>query len=55
MALPYHIYALVTTGTMPHKQVPLAFGTAVVLLTLVLMINLLAIVLRIRFDRKMKR
>jgi len=55
MALPYHIYALVTTGTMPHKQVPLAFGTAVVLLALVLMINLFAIVLRIRFDKKVKR
>lgn len=55
MALPYHIYALVTTGTMPYKQIPLAYGTAVVLLALVLLINLIAITLRIRYDRMMKR
>jgi|SRR5690554_2388303 len=55
MALPYHIYALVTTGTMPHKQIPLAYGTAVVLLVLVLLINLLAIILRIRYDKRMKK
>ena len=55
MALPYHIYALVTTGTMPHKQTPLAYGTAVVLLVLVLLINLLAIILRIRYDKRMKK
>ena len=55
MALPYHIYALVTTGTMPSKQIPLAYGTAVVLLALVLLINLVAILLRIRYDKMMKR
>lgn len=54
MALPYHIYALVTTGTYPAKQIPLAYGTAVVLLCLVLSINLIAIVLRIKFSRKME-
>lgn len=51
MALPYHIYALVTTGTMPHKQVPIAYGTAVVLLALVLFINLIAITLRIKYGK----
>lgn len=55
MALPYHIYALVTTGTMPYKQIPLAYGTSVVLLALVFLINLIAITLRIRYDRMMKR
>jgi len=55
MALPYHIYALVTAGTFPSKQIPLAYGTAVVLLALVLLINLVAIVLRVKFDRKMNR
>lgn len=54
MALPYHIYALVTAGTMPQKQIPLAYGTAVVLLALVLLINLIAIILRIRYDKMMK-
>ena len=55
MALPFHIYALVTTGTVPDKQIPFAFGTALVLLTLVLLINLVAIVLRIKFNKLMKR
>lgn len=52
MALPYNIYALVTTGTFPQKQVPIAYGTAVVLLALVLMINLIAILMRIKFSKK---
>lgn len=52
MALPYHIYALVTAGTFPSKQIPLAYGTAVVLLALVLVINLVAIILRIRYRTK---
>jgi len=55
MALPYHIYALVTAGTSPAKQIPLAYGTAVVLLVLVLLINLVAIILRLKYDKKMKR
>mgnify|MGYP006281515947 CR=1 FL=1 len=54
MALPYHIYALVTAGTFPSKQVPLAYGTAVVLLALVLFINLIAISLRIYYGNKMQ-
>jgi phosphate transport system permease protein len=52
MALPYNIYALVATGTSPAKQVPIAYGTAVVLLALVLMINLIAILMRIKFSKK---
>jgi len=35
MALPYHIYALMTEGTKPEFQVPIAYGTALVLLLLV--------------------
>lgn len=54
MALPYHIYALVKTGTFPAKQVPLAYGTAVVLLTLVLLINLVAIILRLYYGNKVQ-
>ncbi len=54
MVLPYHIYALVTAGTMPYKQIPLAYGTAVILLGLVLLINLGAIFFRIRYGNKMK-
>ncbi|MEJ6950651.1 phosphate ABC transporter permease PstA [Natronospora cellulosivora (SeqCode)] len=55
MALPFHIYALVTTGTVPDQHIPFAFGTAFVLLSLVLIINLVAIVLRIRYNKLMKR
>lgn len=49
LALPYHIYGLITEGTRPEKQIPLAYGTALVLLALILLVNLLAIVLRRRF------
>jgi phosphate transport system permease protein len=48
MALPYHIYALMTEGTKPEFQVPVAYGTALVLLLLVLSINLIAIIIRYR-------
>ncbi len=51
MALPYNIYALVTAGTFPAKQVPIAYGTAFVLLVLVLLINLVAVGLRLKFSQ----
>jgi phosphate transport system permease protein len=54
MALPYHIYALMTEGTKPEFQVPIAYGTALVLLCLVLGINLTAIVIRTRIRRAKK-
>jgi phosphate transport system permease protein len=54
MALPYHIYALMTEGTRPKEQVPIAYGTAIVLLTLVMLINLLAIILRYYMRRNKK-
>lgn len=45
-ALPYHIYALVTEGTMQHLQEPIAYGTAVVLLVIVLTFNIGALFYR---------
>lgn len=51
-ALPYHIYALVTEGTHPEAQVPIAFGTALVLLALVLGVDLVAIILRARYESR---
>jgi phosphate transport system permease protein len=51
MALPYHIYALMTEGTHPEKQTLIAYGSALVLLLLVLMISGLAIYLRQRQRR----
>ena len=46
MALPYHIYALLTEGVKPEFQVPIAYGTAMVLLLLVLGINSAAMITR---------
>jgi phosphate transport system permease protein len=51
MALPYHIYALMTEGTHPEEQTLIAYGSALVLLLLVLMISGLAIYLRQRQRR----
>jgi len=52
--LPYHIYALLTEGTHPESQVPIAYGTALVLILLVLGLNLIAFTLRDRFRRSKK-
>jgi len=46
MALPYHIYALMTEGTFPERQTMIAYGCALILLFLVLMVSGLAIYLR---------
>ena len=54
MALPYHIYALMTEGTHSASQVPIAYGTAVVLLAMVLTINLSAILIRTQIGKKRK-
>jgi phosphate transport system permease protein len=54
MVLPYHIYALMTEGTEPEFQVPIAYGTALVLLILVFAINVVAIVIRSQSRRKRK-
>lgn len=51
MALPFHIYALMTEGTSPAEQVPIAYGTAIVLLVLVMAINLIAVILRYKMRR----
>jgi phosphate transport system permease protein len=54
MTLPYHIYALMTEGTHPESQVPIAYGTALVLVLLVLGLNLIAVILRNQFRRSKK-
>ncbi|MBU4482946.1 MAG: phosphate ABC transporter permease PstA [Actinobacteria bacterium] len=54
MTLPYHIYALMTEGTHPESQVPIAYGTALVLVFLVLGLNLIAVILRNQFRRSKK-
>ncbi|MBU1337432.1 MAG: phosphate ABC transporter permease PstA [Acidobacteria bacterium] len=52
MALPYHIYALMTEGTHPKEQTEIAYGCAVILLALVLSLSAAAIVIRQRQRRK---
>ena len=51
MALPYHIYVLATAGTEIEATRHLQYGTAIVLIALVLGINLLAIIYRSRLRR----
>jgi phosphate transport system permease protein len=54
MALPYHIYVLATAGTEIEKTRHLQYGTALVLIALVLGLNLLAIIVRSRLRRKLQ-
>ncbi|OGR62220.1 MAG: phosphate ABC transporter, permease protein PstA [Elusimicrobia bacterium GWB2_63_16] len=48
MALPYHIYALMTEGTHPEEQTRIAYASSLLLLGLVLSVSMLAIWLRQR-------
>ena len=50
MALPYHLYVISTQ--VPNVDEKIRYGTALVLLTLVLCMNLLAIIIRYRFRKK---
>lgn len=52
MALPYHIYVLATAGTEIEKTRHLQYGTALVLIVLVLGMNLIAIWYRSRLRRR---
>ncbi|PKN08944.1 MAG: phosphate ABC transporter, permease protein PstA [Deltaproteobacteria bacterium HGW-Deltaproteobacteria-8] len=52
MALPYHIYVLATAGTEIEKTRPIQYGTALVLIALVLGMNLFAIILRAWLQRR---
>lgn len=54
MALPYHLYVIATSGTNLLEARPVAFATAIVLLVMVLTFNLLAILLRNHFRKKLK-
>ncbi len=54
MALPYHLYVLATSGTNISESRPMAYGTALVLVVIVLFTNLLANALRKYFSNKVK-
>lgn len=55
MALPYHIYVMATAGTHIQETRHLQYGTAIVLIVLVLLLNLSGMILRYRFKKQMKR
>lgn len=51
MALPYHLYVIATSGTDLEATRPMAYGTALVLIIIVLTMNLLANFLRSRLGK----
>lgn len=51
MALPYHLYVIATSGTDIEASRPIAYGTALVLISIVLLMNILATFLRRYFER----
>ena len=54
MALPYHLYVISTSGTNIVESRKMAYGTALVLIIIVLILNLLANALRRYFGKKVK-
>ena len=52
MALPYHLYVISTQ--VPNVDEKIRYGTALVLLALVLFMNLVAIIIRYKFRKKKK-
>jgi|APLak6261662433_1056034.scaffolds.fasta_scaffold00091_8 phosphate transport system permease protein len=54
MALPYHLYVISTSGTDIEASRPLAYGTALVLILIVLIANIIASALRKYFSKKVK-
>ena len=54
MALPYHLYIMATQHHAIEKVRPLAYGTALVLLGMVLLLNISAILIRYRYRKRMK-
>lgn len=54
MALPYHLYVLATSGTDIEASRPMAYGTALVLIFIVLVINILSTVVRNYYNKKLR-
>jgi phosphate transport system permease protein len=54
MALPYHLYVISTSGTNVQESRAMAYGTALVLIIIVLLVNLIANALRRYFGKKVK-
>ncbi|MBC7086628.1 MAG: phosphate ABC transporter permease PstA [Methanomethylovorans sp.] len=54
MALPYHLYVIATAGTNIAQTRPIQYGTALVLLTIVLSVNMIAVIIRRHYRRKIR-
>ncbi len=54
MALPYHLYVISTSGTNIQESRAMAYGTAVVLILIVLILNLIANAIRRSLGKKYK-
>ncbi len=54
MALPYHLYVLATQHPDTVKVLPMQYGTALVLIIIVVFLNLTAILLRNHFRKKIQ-
>lgn len=55
MALPYQIYSLSVSSTDPERTLPLQYGTSLVLISLVLGMNLIAIILRSKLRKRLTK
>jgi phosphate transport system permease protein len=55
MALPYHLFIMATSGVDIQGTRPIQYGTAFVLLLLVLFVNSAAVVIRKHYRNKLKR
>lgn len=55
MALPYHLYVIATSGTDLEATRPMAYGTALVLIGIVLVMNLITTALRVYMNKNKAR
>jgi len=53
MALPYHIYVMATAGTHIQATRHLQYGTAIVLIGLVLVLNMTGLIMRYKFKKNL--
>ncbi|WP_229389912.1 phosphate ABC transporter permease PstA [Methanosarcina sp. DH2] len=54
MALPYHLFVLATSGTNITQNRPIQYGTALVLLSIVLGLNIIAVLIRRHYRQKLQ-
>jgi phosphate transport system permease protein len=55
MALPYHLFVLATSGTSITQTRPIQYGTALILLLIVVMMNSIAVLIRRHYRNKLNR